>query len=208
MKVTFIYSLCDPDTLEIRYIGKSNNPQKRYYYHLIDKMSTHKVHWIQSLLTIGKVPILQILEECDESVWAETERKWIAYYRELGYNLTNGTNGGEGTFHPTDGTRKKMSKWQIGKIVSEETRRKISEANKGKAMRKHTEEELIKMSLTHKGKKKTLEHRINLSIAAKKRWGTELGRKQLSEKMKGKHHSEETKQKMRDAHRKREIHDS
>jgi hypothetical protein len=41
--LTFIYALCDPRTLEVRYVGKADNPYKRYCRHLIDKENTHKV---------------------------------------------------------------------------------------------------------------------------------------------------------------------
>jgi hypothetical protein len=75
--LTFIYALCDPRTLEVRYVGKADNPYKRYCRHLIDKENTHKVTWIQSLLKEGLLPIRQILEECDMSVWADRERNWI-----------------------------------------------------------------------------------------------------------------------------------
>lgn len=34
---TFIYALCDPDTDMVRYVGKSDNPKKRYQFHLYDK---------------------------------------------------------------------------------------------------------------------------------------------------------------------------
>lgn len=36
-----------------------------------------------------------ILETCDESNWKDFERKYIAYYRELGIDLKNQTDGGD-----------------------------------------------------------------------------------------------------------------
>ena len=50
-KTTFIYALKDPRTNIIRYIGKANEPYKRYKKHLNkcrDK-NTHKRNWINSL---------------------------------------------------------------------------------------------------------------------------------------------------------------
>ena len=43
-KKMFIYSLCEPDSLNIRYIGKTQNVKERYLKHLKDKANTHKVH--------------------------------------------------------------------------------------------------------------------------------------------------------------------
>ena len=49
---TFIYGLCDPETNEIRYIGKSNQPKKRLQDHIYscERTVTHKNNWIKSLL--------------------------------------------------------------------------------------------------------------------------------------------------------------
>lgn len=136
---TFIYALCDPVFFEVRYIGKADDPYRRYCKHLVDKSETHKAHWIQSLLIRGLLPIRQILEECDELIWEERERDWISFYRRIGASLTNETNGGEGGkplpagWHHTEETKRKMSIIKRGKPA----------LNKGS---KHTAETKIKMS--------------------------------------------------------------
>lgn len=98
MGKTYIYALTDPDTQEVRYIGKADNPQKRLNRHLgqFEPKPTHKSNWIKSLLEIGKQPGVKILEEVDESEWQSSERKWINEYKSSGANLTNTTDGGEG----------------------------------------------------------------------------------------------------------------
>jgi hypothetical protein len=73
MPTTFIYALCDPRTLEVRYVGKSNNPYERYCQHLVEKGNTHKCFWISTLLKVCLNPILQILEQCDISEWEKRE---------------------------------------------------------------------------------------------------------------------------------------
>ena len=50
---TKIYTLTDPITNQVRYVGKSNNPLKRYYKHLNESLKstkTHKNNWINKLI--------------------------------------------------------------------------------------------------------------------------------------------------------------
>ena len=109
-------------------------------------------------------------------------------------------------------TRKKMSLKKIGKpsprkgvILTEETLQKMRIAQTGK---KATQETKIKMSLASKGKPKSEEHRLNTSKGKKGIRLTEKHRKNISNSKigrfigddnpnYGKHHSEETKKKMK-----------
>jgi hypothetical protein len=134
MATTFIYALCDPDTLEVRYIGKTDNVYNRFYQHLADKKHTHKTCWIQAVLKKGKIPIYQIVEECDESIWQQREIDWINFYRNIGYDLVNLTAGGEGVvgYSFSEEVRKKLSFVRIGKKMNPATIEKIRIANLGK----------------------------------------------------------------------------
>lgn len=76
-----IYALIDPDTADVRYVGRTrNNPWQRYSQHLVTPGKVTKV-WIQELRSEQKVPTLKILEEY---VPAETaslrERYWIEHF--------------------------------------------------------------------------------------------------------------------------------
>lgn len=84
--------------------------------------------------------------------------------------------------------RRKISESHKGKKLSEDVRRKISESSKGRIVSKETREKLRKANL---GRKMTLEDRKKMSEKAKLRIGEKASRF-------GKHHSEETKQKIRD----------
>ncbi len=43
----YIYTLSDPNTNEVRYVGKTINIKRRYKQHLYDKRQTsHKNSWI------------------------------------------------------------------------------------------------------------------------------------------------------------------
>lgn len=111
LKTTFIYILKCPKTGNVRYVGKSNDPKRRYYAHIrTDKTaSCHKINWIQKLLKEGFKPELEILEEVSEEDWKERERFYISKYREL-YDLTNCKDGGEGLFR---GNQTSFKKGQI-----------------------------------------------------------------------------------------------
>lgn len=77
-----IYALCDPDTDEVRYIGKANNARKRLQSHIWNKSKSLPVcRWIRKLHREGKSPTLVVLETCDRAVWEERERAIIAEYR-------------------------------------------------------------------------------------------------------------------------------
>ena len=93
---TFIYSLTDPITNQIRYVGKTVNLEQRLYNHINHaktmKYKRHVCYWVNSLLKQGKLPIMTVLEECDIN-WQEREQYWIKQHKE---NLCNHTLGGEG----------------------------------------------------------------------------------------------------------------
>jgi predicted GIY-YIG superfamily endonuclease len=173
-KTTFIYALIDPNTQLIRYIGKSNDPQKRLYRHLKEKGTSYKVQWLRSLKTNGQIPEIQIIEEVLVSQWQKQECYWIAYYRQLGYDLANGTDGGDGVHgrkrtpeerarigaastgnqyskgrKPTPEETAKRSASLKGHGVSEETRKKIANRHTGRIVSKDTRE---KLSSAFKGK--------------------------------------------------------
>lgn len=100
MSKTFIYALIDPNTNQVRYVGKSDNPEKRLSRHLgfFEPKSTHKQNWLKSLMENHQEPILKILEEVDQPVWKDAERKWIKFYKDQGVVLTNTAEGGIGGY--------------------------------------------------------------------------------------------------------------
>ena len=90
-----IYGLTCPDTGSIRYIGKANNPEKRFASHLRDaRTRTTPVYgWITKLVNDGKRPGLVVLEDAQD--WVEAERRWIAVSRARGDQLLNVADGGD-----------------------------------------------------------------------------------------------------------------
>lgn len=158
----------------------------------------------------------QILEICDKEKNLLLEEKYINELNTLqpnGYNIS--PKGGHQSNHSiSESTKEKMSISKIGKKrkpFSEDHKRKIGEGNKGKIV-KHSEEAKRKMSESHKGLHHNKETKEKISKSCKGKSGRSLTKEEkehLKTVMKGtrrrvgKKHSEETKLKMREAHRKR-----
>lgn len=99
--MTVIYGLLCPETDELRYIGKADDPPARLRSHIsrarVSAERHHSVRWIRSLLRRGLRPKMIILEHlADGADWAEAERRHIAEALARGARLTNSTPGGEG----------------------------------------------------------------------------------------------------------------
>lgn len=167
--VIYIYALIDPRTGDIRYIGKTKNLRARNNSHRseVNRKTYHLYRWIAQLKQQGLEPDLIVLEETNEQEWAERECFWIAKGRELGWRLTNITNGGKGGpsnlgREHSEQTRKKISlansgsrHHQYGKKVPESTKRKIIESVTGERNhfygRSHNEETKQMISEKKKG---------------------------------------------------------
>lgn len=100
MKTVFIYSLSTAeDPFNIRYIGKADNIEERLIRHLQPYYlteGTYKARWLKSELKKGHTPIIKQIDEVPESEWEFWEQFWIAQFKSWGFNLTNGTIGGDG----------------------------------------------------------------------------------------------------------------
>lgn len=220
---TYIYTLIDPRTNQVRYVGKSDRPERRVRDHLCDArrgVTDHKSRWLALLLREGLRPEVHILETCAVEIWKERERYWIDYYRSR-CDLTNSQDGGDGG-NLSEEARRKMSEAKKGrpnpfkgiprpaevreKIAraltgrkfpprSAETRRKQSEALKGRRL---SDECRAKLSAAHKGKKVSDEARANMSAAQKRRGPrSEETREKIRRALTGRVVSEETRAKLR-----------
>lgn len=145
IQFTFIYTLSDPQTNEVRYVGKADNLNIRLFEHIrkCKHGGTHKNNWIKSLLNKGYKPVIEILDIVSINDWGFWETYWINIIKSWGFNLTNIATGGRGG--------------NQGIVVN----KKISEAL---INRKFTNETIEKMRIGAKNRKLSEEGRKNLSI--------------------------------------------
>ena len=97
-----IYTLEDPITKEVRYIGKTKKELvERMYSHIsnyrLKKEKSHKNSWIKSLKQKNLKPIIKELDLVKEEDWEFWEQFYINLFKSWGFNLTNMTKGGEGS---------------------------------------------------------------------------------------------------------------
>jgi len=167
-----IYKLIDPNSNEVRYVGKTITPlYDRLKVHIMQskrsQKPTYKEAWIKSLLKNDQRPIMELIEEVENDLWVEREVYWISYFK----NLTNLSKGGEsgnlGCTH-SDELKAKLRdsvksikgfyKSGLGRKWTEEQKekRRMKPAwNKGiVGVFKASEETKRKMSETHKNRNK------------------------------------------------------
>lgn len=145
--------MSDPNTGDVRYIGRTKNFRRRSRQHLYDSRSTCKARWVQSLLRLGLRPVIVPLETIiSTDDWRAAEIRWIKHFRDLGSILTNATDGGDGT---------------TGFVHAKETREQISKSLSG---RPHDESRRKSIGAGQKGKPKSAEWRVKASAGQKRRW--------------------------------------
>ena len=94
MKNYKIYTLKNPITNEIRYIGVTTAKYlsirlSQHWYNANHNKQTHVSKWIRH---IKCKPIIELLEECNENNWEDREKYWIKTLP----RLTNHHEGGKG----------------------------------------------------------------------------------------------------------------
>lgn len=207
MKTSFIYTLKDPITNEIRYVGKTIYLEYRLKRHCgINLARTRKEKWIESLLVIGLKPVIEIIDEVPLHEWKFWEIYWISQFKTWGFNLTNGDNGGQGGSEGrfvTEETRNKLRKcgyMRRGAKMTEESRIKISKASKYQAENESVENRAIRLENLKRGqelsKPLSEEHKKKISESSKGRIKSKEEIEKISNSLKGHVHSDETKLKI------------
>jgi GIY-YIG catalytic domain/NUMOD3 motif len=190
---TYIYTLIDPCTNEVRYVGQTKDKARRLKDHLTSNRRTHCRTWIRAMQRKGFVPRMVIVETVDDDFADECECWWIEYGRHQGWRLTNHTNGGQGStgYVPTEEARQRMSIAQLGRHHSEATKEKIGIANRGKVV---SEETKIKQSIQRRNDPDRIAHLRKLAVEqrGKKRGPfSEEHKNKISSALKGKAKTEE-----------------
>lgn len=213
-KMTYIYTLTDPRTGEIRYIGKANNPQTRFRVHTsprrYQKDTYYVSRWICALAKAGFKPYLNVLEMVHMSVWREKEKEWITHYRRLGNKLTNIAPGGIGPLSGTPWTvkrRQEMSRRLKGRKLDTVWKQRISDAHKGKSSGPLSDAHKVAISRGNLGRCVTAATRQKISAANKGKRPADITidaarRANIGNTYRtGKKFSEETKRKMSESHK-------
>lgn len=114
---TFIYLLICPLDGLLKYVGKSNNPDKRLKDHCLDFrcMDLQKAAWIKKLKSEKKRPILIIIDEVDSDDWKFWEEWWCQYFKGLGFKLFNNRAKNGLTFANGTTFKKGNRPWNYGK---------------------------------------------------------------------------------------------
>lgn len=138
-----------------------------------------------------------MLAEVPFDEWERWEREYIRWYRVLGWNVLNATDGGEGG--AMDMTPKYRAKISAGlkRTYTAERRAAISAFHKGKVLSPETRAKMSASAGKHlKGKKQALEHIAKCRAAKLGKKFTPEHRAKISAARKGIQFSDETKAKM------------
>lgn len=180
-RVVYIYTLVDPITHEVRYVGKTVNLSKRMYQHTYLKCATHTSKWIKSL---SEFPQVVIVDEVTND-WEEAEKFWISYFKFMGANLTNLKSGGDSPhgWKHSEETKAKIKASNVGKMHSEKTIARLRTLRTGMTSSKETclrisaaltgipksKEHAQKVGDTHRGKKHSSDSIAKMVAAHKNR---------------------------------------
>jgi group I intron endonuclease len=202
-----IYKLTHKESGKV-YIGQSKHLKRRLGEHRgCESKENHKGSQSVIRRAIKKYGFdafaFEIVLYCEEGEYMNLmETKLIQFYDCMvpkGYNVRD---GGNKVFMSEEG-KKRISKANSGRIVTEEQRKKLSESGKKVYLNNPRGEEWCKnLSESLSGKKKSDDHKQKISEQRKE---FIKNNPDSVKNMLGKKHSEETKQKMREAHMKRKL---
>lgn len=101
-KTIRIYTLSDPLTGDVRYVGRTVNPLERRLREHINTArrgtlkDKAKEEWIVALHEQGLKPIIALIDEACLSTYRAAEKRWVAHYRLMFADLLNIKCGGDG----------------------------------------------------------------------------------------------------------------
>jgi predicted DNA-binding protein YlxM (UPF0122 family) len=129
----YIYTLSCPISGEIRYVGQTNNIQRRLSKHITTSHTNPKTHcqcWIKGLIKKGYKPIIEEVTVCNVNEVDGEERFYISMFRYWGFDITNLESGGTNLKEVSEHTKIKIKQILTGRKQSHETKIKRSITNK------------------------------------------------------------------------------
>lgn len=92
----YVYTLTDPRTSEVRYVGETDNPARRLSQHAAANTGGATWAWCRELRALDLSPrmrIAEVVEANDDATIRRTtrlaERKWLAHFSQRGARLVN-----------------------------------------------------------------------------------------------------------------------
>jgi group I intron endonuclease len=154
------------------YIGSAADLLRRQREHLKQlRSSKHHNKFAQNCWNKYQTFVFIVLEECKVSELLGREQFFIDQHFGNAKNINIAPTAGSclGRVHSAE-TRKKMSDWQMGKVLSDETKKRISLATKGKKGFIPSAETNAKRSASLRGRVHSAESRKKMSDTHKLRW--------------------------------------
>lgn len=147
-KICSIYRVTNKTNNKV-YIGQTwLSIKKRWWFHCNEKSGCVKL--LSAIKKYGKDNfIIEILDETNSQDFADwLESSYINLYNSIkeGYNLKEGGSRGKWS----DESRAKVSKSNMGHVVTQETRKKLSDSHTGKTI---SDEAKKNMSIAQTGRK-------------------------------------------------------
>lgn len=161
---TKIYTLSSDRNLEdIRYIGKTKESlKKRLSNHIAQAKRNDNIgysynynsNWINKELRDDFNIIIKEIDFILDNDWEYLEQYWISQFKTWGYKLTNLTEGGDGNKNQiqTEEANKKRSQKLKNIPRPLEIRKKISKSNMGKVLSEDTKEKVRKSIVKLQGR--------------------------------------------------------
>jgi hypothetical protein len=193
-----IYGLSDPITGHLRYIGKTKlSLRRRLAQHINDvkrgNIYIPRYRWLAELVAWGMKPEIFEVETSSSSEWQDDEQFWIAYFRSIGCDLLNATDGGDGI----NGHRHSEQTKDKQRIAAIRRYQRLGEREKtGAAVREAFAEPEIRAKLSEARKlvpKSSMQKGIDALVAYAK---SDLGRSERSRTLKGRTLTEEWRRKI------------
>jgi len=153
--MAYIYTLEDPISKEIKYVGVTKRSlKKRWYDHCsnyyLKKVNHKTATWIKSLKAKNLKPLINLLAIVDDDNRYEEEVFYIQLLKSWGFNLKNHTEGGSGGisikrkfFKHTEETKKRIS-IANSKPHSEEWIKNAADSHCKKIIKLNLNNEIIK----------------------------------------------------------------
>lgn len=166
MKNYKIYTLNDPITNEIKYVGQTCQSLKnRLKKHLNSKDKSYRTNWIKSLLLKNIEPTINlIIDNLNKDECNDLEKFYIKAFKENGIKLVNMTEGGEGSFgfKHSEKTKRELSK--IRKELNTDERKEHLRICGIKQWENATEEEKLNNIINQPARKDILQCDMNGNI--------------------------------------------